>query len=90
MNEKETDVTTMSIAGVTLQDVALDRLLRVPVERGFLVGVVGNGQVQLAFRDRAKKRLPFGEDREFNVKYLGMFENWEYYVCRKCGSKVYI
>lgn len=68
----------------------LDRLLRVPIERGILVGKVGNGQFQLALRDRARKCQSFAEDEEFFDQYLGFFGNFEHYKCTNTTCSAYI
>lgn len=75
-------IQTEDIAGISSKDEDLNRLLRVVIERGFLVGLVGNGQLQLALRDRVRMGQPFGEDLG---AYLAHFGDFEYYQC-PCGS----
>lgn len=81
--EVEASIPTEDIAGTSSRDDVLESLLRLPIERGFLAGIVGNGQVQLALRENAKKGRPFAEDA-FNIRYLALFTGREMYVCPTC------
>lgn len=64
----------------------VDALLRIPIERGFLVGIAGNGQFQLALRNRLRQEGRFAEDQEFFQRYLDTFKGFEHYLCPKCNA----
>lgn len=81
----DTVISTEDIAGTSSRDDTFDSLLRLPIERGFLAGLAGNGQVQLALREYAKKGQPFVGDKAFNTRYLALFAGREMYVCPVCS-----
>ncbi|KZP26443.1 hypothetical protein FIBSPDRAFT_887241 [Athelia psychrophila] len=77
----EQAIATEAIAGTSSEDDRLDSLIRLPIERGFLAGIAGNGQVQLALRDHAKKGQPLVGNQEFTTRYLALFAGREMYHC---------
>ncbi|KZP07082.1 hypothetical protein FIBSPDRAFT_965916 [Athelia psychrophila] len=80
----EQAIATEAIAGTSSEDARLDSLIRLPIERGFLAGITGNGQVQLALRDHAKKGQPLVGNQAFTTHYLVLFTGREMYTCPKC------
>lgn len=64
----------------------VEALLRIPIERGFLVGIAGNGQFQLALRNRLRQARHFAEDEDFFQRYLDTFKGFEHYLCPICNG----
>lgn len=84
---------TSQIVGVELPidlpDLLRD-LLRVPIERGGLFGVVGNGQVQIALRQMSTQPLRLEWESNIDNQYVAnvLGADHAYYACPTCTCVV--